>query len=498
MASPVVEKVPTNTEKVSDNEVEVNRTKSETALGPVNPDDFGFSEAEQKAIIRRVDIRLVITVGAMYCVSLMDRTNLGAANIAGMQQELNLVGNQYNIMSLVFFITYIVFQPPSTVVVRAIGPRIHLSFITFAWGCCMIGMGFSGNWMVMSGLRVVLGVLEAGFFPSCVYLLSTWYTRYDVGVRNSIFYMIGCVAAAFAGILAYGIMQMRGLGGLGGWRWIFIIEGLITVVIGVAGYWLLVDFPDSKRATWSFLGQRERDWICARVEADRGDVKAAPFSLKAYLRVGLDWKVWAYALLFFNTTTTTYALAYFLPIILNRSLGFDVGTSQCLVAPPYVLAGIVMYGTSWFGDKYRIRGPIIVFNMLLVIIGLPIMGFHPDPKLRYFGVFLVTAGANSNVPAMMSYQANNIRGQWKRAFASATFVSFGGIGGIAGSLVFRTEDAPQYKNGLYACIITSLANLLIVGILSLTFYFENRKADRGEKELEADEEDFQPGFRYTY
>jgi sugar phosphate permease len=345
---------------------------------------------------------------------------------------------------------------------------------------------------------VVLGVLEAGFFPSCVYLLSTWYTRYDVGVRNSVFYMIGCVAAAFAGILAYGIMQMRGLGGLGGWRWIFIIEGLITVVIGVAGYWLLVDFPDSKRATWSFLGQRERDWICARVEADRGDVKAAPFSLKAYLRVGRDWKVWAYALLFFNTTTTTYALAYFLPIILNRSLGFDVGTSQCLVAPPYVLAGIVMYGTSWFGDKYRIRGPIIVFNMLLVIIGLPIMGFHPDPKLRYFGVFLVTAGANSNVPAMMSYQANNIRGQWKRAFASATFVSFGGIGGIAGSLVFRTEDAPQYKNGLYACIITSLANLLIVGILSLTFYFENRKADRGEKELEADEEDFQPGFRYTY
>jgi predicted MFS family arabinose efflux permease len=232
-------------------------------------------------------------------------------------------------------------------------------------------------------------------------------------------------------------MQMRGLGGLGGWRWIFIIEGIITVLIGIAGYWLLVDFPDSKRETWSFLGQRERDWICARVQADRGDVKAPPFSLKAYLRVGKDWKVWAYALLFFNTTTTTYALAYFLPIILNQNLGFDVGTSQCLVAPPYVLAGIVMYGTSWIGDKYRIRGPIVAFNMLLVLIGLPIMGFHSNNAVRYFGVFLVTAGSNSNVPAMMSYQANNIRGQWKRAFCSATFVSFGAIGGISGSLVFR-------------------------------------------------------------
>jgi hypothetical protein len=105
MAS-TIEKTPTNPEKSSDNgEVEVDRTKSETALGAhsVNPDDFGFSEAEQKAIIRRVDIRLVITVGAMYCVSLMDRTNLGAANIAGMQAELNLVGNQYVSLSSSLF-----------------------------------------------------------------------------------------------------------------------------------------------------------------------------------------------------------------------------------------------------------------------------------------------------------------------------------------------------------------------------------------------------------
>jgi len=232
-------------------------------------------------------------------------------------------------------------------------------------------------------------------------------------------------------------MQMKGIAGLNGWRWIFVIEGLLTVVIAAGGYWLLVDFPDSKRATWSFLSQRERDWICARVHADRGDVTAPPFVLKEYLRVGKDWKVWAYALLFFNTTTTTYALAFFLPVILNKNMGFDTGTAQCLVAPPYVLAGIVMYGTSWLGDKYRLRGPVVAFNMLLVIIGLPIMGFHTNANIRYFGVFLVTAGANSNVPAMMSYQANNIRGQWKRAFCSATFVSFGGIGGIAGSLVFR-------------------------------------------------------------
>lgn len=142
-------------------------------------------------------------------------------------------------------------------------------------------------------------------------------------------------------------------------------------------------------------------------------------------------------MIFFNTTTITYALAYFLPIILNKNLGFDVGASQCLVAPPYVFAGIIMVTSGYLGDRFRLRGPVIIFNMLLCLIGVPIMGWHRQAAVRYFGVFLVTAGANSNVPAALSYQANNIRGQWKRAFCSATFVGFGGIGGIAGSLVFR-------------------------------------------------------------
>lgn len=191
-------------------------------------------------------------------------------------------------------------------------------------------------------------------------------------------------------------------------------------------------------------------------------------------------------MIFFNTTTVTYALAYFLPIILNGNMGFTIAQSQCLVAPPYAFAGMIMYATGWAGDKYRLRGPVILFNCMLCIIGLPIMGFHQNAAVRYFGVFLVTAGANANVPAAMSYQANNIRGQWKRAFCSATFVSFGGIGGIAGSLVFRAQDAPGYRPGLYACIATTLLTMLMVGALSLEFYRLNKKAERGERELECD------------
>lgn len=129
-----------------------------------------------------------------------------------------------------------------------------------------------------------------------------------------------------------------------------------------------------------------------------------------------------------------------------------------------------MFATAWVGDRYRVRGIIIVANSLIGLIGLPIMAFHPDPPVRYFGVFLAVAGTNANVPAIMTYQvratsqpssgftltfdqANNIRGQWKRAFCSATLTGMGGIGGIAGSLVFRTQDRPEYLPGMVATIV---------------------------------------------
>lgn len=143
----------------------------------------------------------------------------------------------------------------------------------------------------------------------------------------------------------------------------------------------------------------------------------------------------------------------FLPIILRDKLEYSVAASQCLVAPPYVLAAILMYVTSWLGDKYRVRAIILVGNSVISLIGLPIMAFASNSGVKYFGVFIGVAGVNANIPAAMAYQANNIRGQWKRAFCSATLTGLGGIGGIAGSLVFRSQDAPEYIPGTIATMV---------------------------------------------
>ncbi|KAK2033994.1 MFS general substrate transporter [Colletotrichum zoysiae] len=448
-----------------------------------NPDFYQFSYEEQKNIIRRVDIRLLTTVGLLYCFSVIDRSNLPSAAVAGMLEDLDMTGNRYSIVSLVFFTTYITFQPISVILSRTLGPRTYFTGITMLCGGIVLVMGFLTNWSQMVALRVILGALDSGFFPSCVYLLSTWYTRYEVGKRFSVFYMIVCFASAFAGILAFGLTGLNGAANLKGWSWIFIIEGIITCIIGIAGYFLLVGFPDAQKPTWKFLSDKETAWVISRVQNDRGDAKLPAFSIKMFLRGCSDVKVWALAVIYFNNALVNFSLSFFLPIILKDNMGFSTGKAQILTAPPYIFAAIIMYSTGWLGDRYMLRGPIIIADMVLSIVGICLMGFHKDVAVRYVGVFLVTAGAVSATPATMAYQANNIRGQWKRAFCSAFVVGVSGIGGIAGSLVFR-QDKPRYIPGLSACLGCAVLNITVVICLSFYFYHWNLRAKHGEVELE--------------
>jgi MFS family permease len=151
-----------------------------------------------------------------------------------------------------------------------------------------------------------------------------------------------------------------------------------------------------------------------------------------------------------------------------------------------------MYIQAYYGDKWHLRGPIIVFNACLGLIGLPLLGYTTNNAVRYFGVFLATISCNANVPALLTYQANNIRGQWKRALASATFIGAGGIGGIIGTTVFRDRDSPTYGPGILACIIANALIVVIVAALSFKFYRANKRVDDGGKLIEG-----LIGFKYT-
>ncbi|KAL3441510.1 major facilitator superfamily domain-containing protein [Aspergillus insuetus] len=351
-------------------------------------------------------------------------------------------------MVLAFFVTYVVFNPLATAMIRHIGPRISISALVVSWGACLIGFAYSPNWQTLTGLRALLAVLEAEFFPGCVYLLSCWYSRYEI----------------------------------------VIMQGVLSFIIGILCMVFVVDFPDKGHHTWGFLNERECALILRRLNRDRADADPEPFHFLRFLRPAIDLKLWGFALIFFCLTTVTYAIAYFLPIILHENMGFSVAASQCLVAPPFALAGILMVTTAWLGDKYRMRALILILNSIITLIRLPIMRFADTSGVRFFGMFLTTAGANANIPACMAYQANNIWGQWTRVFASATMVGFGGICGIGWKLDIPFTGCPR----LYLWDLGGQSSYWESFRCQLLLLIVIRGADRGEKIIEGS-----PLVRYT-
>ncbi|KAM3423655.1 hypothetical protein BST61_g1072 [Cercospora zeina] len=432
-------------------------------------------------LLRKIDLRLLPVLASIYSFALIDRVNLPNARIAGMDSDLSLsIGNRYTLITMMFFVPYVIFQFPANIAIRK------------------FGIGFNGHWTQTIGCRILLGVLEAGYFPGCVFLLSCWYLRYEVQKRFSAFYLLALLASGFSNILAYGLSEMKGIGGLNGWRWIFIMEGIITVLLGLLGYLFIVDFPDKSTRPGliikkPFLTEEEARIVLERIDRDRGDAVVDKLTTKNVMIYLRDWKIWEYAWLYLLNNTVTYSFGFFLPVILNGDMGYSTTMSQVLSFPPYVFAAPWMFATAWFADRYRKRGIVLIFNCAISIVGVAMMGFvTTNPAARYAGVFLGVAGANSNVPTILSYLHNNIVGQMKRSVASALLIGGGAIGGIVASNIFRQQDAPRYSPAMYAVIATQAVSMLHVLKNFVVYSRKNRKADRGELVLEG-----QVGFRQT-
>ncbi|KAJ4365837.1 hypothetical protein N0V83_008458 [Neocucurbitaria cava] len=363
-------------------------------------DDHEYTLKEQRKIIHKIDRRLLPALGLMQAVSFLDRANMSNAAIAGMTKDLGLKqGTRYSITLLVFFGPYVLLQFPATAVVRKFGPRVFLSSIVTAWGIVMLCFGFVQHWTALIGLRMLLGALEAGCFPGQYYLISSWYSRFDLHKRTSIFYLIGVLGSAFGGVLGLAFSQMKGQAGYNGWRWIFIMEGIITCIIGLLGFIFMVDFPESSHKAWKFLTEKEAQFVVRRINRDRQDGEPETFTWGKFLKPALDIKIWGFALLFFCSTIQAYSVGFFLPIILQEKIGFSTSVAQVLSSPPYLLAMLLMFIEGWICDKYRLRAPCLYFNAFLAITGLCLMAFASAAGPQYLGTLFVTAGSSANLPA---------------------------------------------------------------------------------------------------
>ncbi|KAK8024875.1 hypothetical protein PG990_002698 [Apiospora arundinis] len=446
---------------------------------PIDP------EAEKK-LIRKCDLHVLPPITVLFFLAFMDRTNIGNARIQGMSKDLHMTGRDYNLALFIFFIPYILFEVPSNLVIKKVAPSTWLSLIMILWGIATIGQGLVNNVAGLVGCRFALGVFEAGVFPGSVYLISMYYNRYELQWRMSIFFCASIIAGAFSGLLAFAIANMAGVGGYGAWRWIFIIEGLMTVVVGVAAKFWVTDWPE--RA--AFLTPAERRMLVRRLAADTGEARMDRLSRRATRRLLTDWKIYAGTLAYFGVVNTGYAGSFFIPTILSQ-MGLTAEAAQVRTIPIYVCATVVCLCVSLATDRLRHRYSFAMAGILVATVGFVLLLCQSRVAVgvRYFALFLVVCGGYTTQPVTLAWLANNESGHYKRAVSSAAQVGFGNLGGIVASNVFFDAEQPNYWTGFGV----SLAMLWICAGACTWLYLgarrENRKRDRGERDWRLGEPD---------
>lgn len=456
--------------------------------------DEGYDPVFVKRTLRKVDWRLIPILAAMYCVSLIDRTNLSTARQANevyMDKQLGTnKGSRYSIITLMFFVPYIILELPSQLGLKRFGAKYWLSTATLLWGVVTIGMGFVTTWYQLAALRAILGVFEAALFPGAAYLISCWYPRKQMATRNTIFYVTAAAVGSLFAPLAYAITLMHGMRGLSGWQWLFIWNGIITVIVALIAYVGIVDFPHNA----THLTEEEKSLIITRIQRDRADAKPDPMTMEKIRRYSCDLKVWLFGFFFMSATVAAYSLAYFLPMIL-RTMGFNNFEQMTLGAPPSIWAILPSLGCAYFADRIKgVRALAVMFNAGCIIMGTAMYSQLPvsQKAARYVGVFFAVGGANANVPLVLSWAQTSIRAQSKRAFTAALIVAWGGLGGILASVVFiQKEYLKGYPTGIWFTIATSLTTIVLAFCLSMWMRWQNRRADRDGLVLEND-----VNFRY--
>ncbi|BDD55435.1 hypothetical protein MAP00_000956 [Monascus purpureus] len=281
--------------------------------------DEGLSEEEKAKIDRRLlwklDCRLVPWLSLLYLVSFLDRTNIGNAKLDGLQEDTHMSDTQYNDTLTIFFISYSVFEPLTNVLLKRLRPSVFIPIIMTLWGLCMTFMGFVHNFSGLMAARWFLGLTEAGLFPGISYYLSCWYKRSEFGVRMAIFFSAAALAGSFGGLLAAAIAKMDGIGGKAGWSWIFILEGLGTIIIGVLSFWMVYDFPDEAR----FLSDEDRRRVLRRLAEDQQSSAEHEQFRMDYLWASLkDWKTYLTAIIYMGCDGPLYAFSLFTPTIINQ------------------------------------------------------------------------------------------------------------------------------------------------------------------------------------
>lgn len=409
----------------------------------------------------KVAWRIIPFLFVLYIAAFIDRANVGYAKLK-FQSDLGLSDSVFGLGAGIFFIGYMLFEVPSNLILDRVGARVWIARIMISWGIvssCFMFM--QGEWSFYL-LRFLLGVTEAGFFPGMILYLTYWFPLRRRARVVGRFMAAIPVSYIIGGPLSGEIMaNLDQVAGLAGWKWLFLLEGIPSVLLGVVVLFCLTDRP--KLATW--LKPEEREWLEADLEVDRAQI--AEGGRKDLRAAFTDYRVWWLVALYLSNVVANYGLGLWMPSVIKDSdSGFSDKMASWLCAIPWMVAGVAMITSSWHSDLKNERRWHIALPHLIAGIALFVcVFFFKSPVVLIICLAVVLSGVNSALGTFWALPSSFLTGA-AAAGGIALINSLGNLGGLIGPAAMGgLKKAYGYEGGF----ITMGISLIIGAGLVLAF-----------------------------
>ncbi|KAL5406332.1 hypothetical protein PMIN06_000558 [Paraphaeosphaeria minitans] len=437
-------------------------------------DRFGavtVKSPEEIALVKKLDLYMMPILWIMYFLNFLDRNAIVNGKLNNMHKDLNLVGTEYNTCISIFFVGYLVGQVPSNMMLTRVKPSHYLAGWMMAWAIVSTLMVLVKDYTGMLVCRLILGMAEAPFYPGALYLISSFYTRKEIATRLSVFYTGNLLASSFSGLIAAGIFaSLDGKHGLEGWRWLFLIQGLVTVFVAVAAFFLLPNAPLETR----WLTQPERELAHSRIVQDTTELKGKVDVWKGLREACSDPRTWLFALMQ-NMHLSANGFKNFLPTVV-KTLGFNTTITLVLTCPPYLIAAFASVAVSFSSGKFNERTWHISLSKAVAIVGFILGTATLNVGARYFAMVLFV-GATYGVNNIVLAWTAGVLGQTheKKAVSLAIVNTLGNLSFVYTPYLWPDSDAPRFGKAMYASVGFSAGVVLCAWAMRLILQRDNKK-----------------------
>ncbi|KAL6915246.1 hypothetical protein FSST1_013006 [Fusarium sambucinum] len=465
-----------------------------------------WSEAEERAVVRKLDLLIMPLLIAGFFVLQLDRGNIGNALTDFFLAEVGITQFQFNIGNQLLSLGIVLLELPSNLILYRVGPQKWISCQIFCWGLVATFQAFIKGKGVGAyyATRLLLGLLEAGFIPAGLYTLTQWYKRNETSRRFTAFFLGNMIASAASGLIAYGILQMRGVAGLSGWQWMFLIEGMITIVVGVVFALLMPHSPKSPSNIMrhSYFTPREIHIITHRVANESlaqsprhkyvkwADIKAA-FS---------RWYIYPQLTVSFCCIAIISPLGTYQPSII-ASYGYDRLQANALSSVGNWVVIVLNLSFGWIADKTQRRGGLVLLAAILSFVfclATRQLATSMNRDLKYGILVCTTLWGSVAHPLNGSWLAVNIRNPAERSITMALLIMTANAAGLAGAQIFQAHDAPLYRTG-FTVILTLASIALVFAVGSNAQYLSlNKSLSEKEKAVQEAEEGVVEGNKWRF